>query len=354
MSVSYEEALSHIRNVAATLNSQLLINPVNLPLPQSLGSISTQDVTSNRTLPPLDNSAMDGFAVTSSETLHASHQNPIRLKILGSIAAGDHPISYDENTTPALSCFYINTGAPFPLPSQWQQQDDAFHYEPRFDACLRKEDASISQDGKYVELHKPVNKRQHRRKAGEDFLPGMKIISKYDKITPERIAALSYHGISCIDTIPQPKIAILSTGKELEQLDAFPPNKPPPSHIYDSNSYYLLAALYQWGFTNVERLESLGDDPADFKKTVEECAKRDFELLITTGGVSKGQHDYIECVYQRLLVISICLTFYANLNPLSIESNSEKSRSSNTLSRHSNAPRASSTTSNLFSNYTKH
>lgn len=322
MSISYTEALSLIESTASQLRPRLF--PVLLPLDSSLGSTSAQDVFGYKTLPPLDNSAMDGFAVTSRETLTASIDNPVILEIVGSIAAGDHPPFYDEeNTPPSMTCFHINTGAPFPLPpsistaaSSPAAGSRTIHdAQKRYDACLRKEDAILSPDGRYCTLIKPVQARQHRRKAGEDFPPGgTQILSSGEIVTPEKIAALSCHGIAHVSTVQQPKIAVLSTGKELEQVHQYSRSTGgglninaiishgkargerslPPSRIYDSNSHYVLAALKAWGYKDITRLESLGDNPEEYRRTIGRCLDEQFDVLISTGGVSKGQHDYIK------------------------------------------------------------
>lgn len=299
MPVSYAEALSHIEHVASQLRSVLLSTPVTQDLDSSLGSTSSEDVYGQKTLPPLDNSAMDGYAVSSIDTVNASAETPVRLEILGSIAAGDHPPTFDFHTS-SETCFIINTGAPFPLPSSSTCLEGSQNEGTRFDACLRKEDAHPSKCGKYVDLIKPVKTMQHRRKAGEDYKPGTKLLSSGDIITPERIAALSSHGFSHLKTIRQPRIAVLSTGKELEQVSSLNERngessiKTPPSHIYDSNSHYILAALKTWGYEDVTRLTSLGDNPEEFEKTIHTASERRYDVLISTGGVSKGQHDYIE------------------------------------------------------------
>lgn len=323
MSISYTEALSLIESTASLLRPRLF--PVLLPLDSSLGSTSAQDVFGYKTLPPLDNSAMDGFAVTSRETLTASVDNPVILEIIGSIAAGDHPPFYDddidENIPPSMTCFHINTGAPFPLPSSTSAASSSaasttiHDVQKRYDACLRKEDAKLSPDGRYCTLIKPVQARQHRRKAGEDFAQGgTQILSSGDIVTPEKIAALSCHGIAYVSSVQQPKIAVLSTGKELEQVQQYSRSAEgdvdingtishgkahgepsmPPSHIYDSNSHYILAALKEWGYTDITRLENLGDNPEEYRRTVVRCSDEQFDVLISTGGVSKGQHDYIK------------------------------------------------------------
>lgn len=297
MSISYSEAVDRLQQVAQQLATRLECVRVQLD-GDALGRTSAKDVYGDKTLPPFDNSAMDGFAVTSSSTLTASEEEPVRFKVLGSIAAGDDPPTYDLQDQSNLdsSCFIINTGAPFPLPSTSEPSlPGPSSCTPHFDACLRKEDAILSPDGSHVECLRPVRARMHRRSAGEDFRPGTQLLRRGDRITAERVAALASNGIETLEVLRHPKVAVLSTGKELEPLDA---HVKAAAHIHDSNSHYIVSALRQWGYNkdhNIHRLgKSLGDDPMEFRRAIQKCIDGQYDVLITTGGVSKGQHDYIK------------------------------------------------------------
>lgn len=382
MSISYAEALIRLQRVAEQLQLQRSASAATrsghecLELEDTVGHISAADIWGDKTLPPFDNSAMDGYAVTSASTRGATREKPVRLRVLGSIAAGDPPPRYscscccmanrdrgknvrraaarnataedaacDDSPPLDSACYIINTGAPFPVRSM-PIYDNSRGYgftgskgspsgtcgcaASLFDACLRKENARLAkdEDGTYIECFADVRPRMHRRLAGEDFEPGTKLLSYGDAITAEKIAALASHGIAKLDIVPLPSIAVLSTGKELEPLaltaharadvdnnsEARTKVKEGKArrlreslidegHIYDSNSYYIASALRQWGYggssgKGIKRLgRSTDDDPEDFRRAVSSCmgtnGKSQYDILITTGGVSMGQHDYV-------------------------------------------------------------
>jgi molybdopterin molybdotransferase len=280
--LSYDEALAVLQEAAEFAQQALRID--SLPLYATSGQISAKDVYSTRFLPPFDNSAMDGFAVSSEDTLSASEESPVRLSILGSIAAGDTPPIY---TSEEHKCYRINTGAPFPVSS-------TPHLPRLFDACARIEIVHFL-DAHTIELREPVKINQHRRSAGEDFQPGMALLKKGQRISPEDIAVLASNGISHVKIVQQPRIAILTTGKELKSLED-QDGRPEISggQIFNSNGYYLRAALEQWGYSKVTLLDPVGDDPRIFQDRIREEILADYDVLITTGGVSKGEHDYVK------------------------------------------------------------
>jgi len=315
MTIPYAEAVARLEQVALQLAERLSkTSPARsnrVELESAVGRISGADVYGDKTIPPFDNSAMDGFAVTASSTATASEEKPVRLHVLGSIAAGDHPPSYSLASTNKDTCFIINTGAPFPIPETESGNDHSPTNRPTpgpgeraspplFDACMRKEDARLAQNGSYVECLRPVEARVHRRLAGEDFKPCAQLLRRGDVITAERIAVLASHGVAALDVLARPTIAVLSTGKELEPLGV---KSKPPAHIYDSNSHYITSALRQWGLghDNIRRItQSLGDEPQEFAHAVEASIASQVDVLLTTGGVSKGQHDYIEATLVNL------------------------------------------------------
>lgn len=291
MVISYAQALARISTVVAELELAGCRKPVTVTIEEALGRTSAQEIVGERTLPPYDNSAMDGFVCSSHETMEADPARPVRLQILGSIAAGDEPPLFNQDTPPR-SCYLINTGAPFPHPADILNADK--DVPRRFDACARKEDTIMLGDG-CVDVLRPISSLKHRRKAGEDYLPGTRLMQNGQKITPEVISALASHGITHVKTVPFCRIAVLATGKELEGPGTSPKTIP-RAHIFDSNSLYTRAALFSWGFADVRRFSSVGDNASDYGNLVKDELLGHYDLLISSGGVSKGQHDYVEGV----------------------------------------------------------
>lgn len=236
---------------------------------------------------------MDGYAVSHEETTSASCDKPVQLRIVGSIAAGDLPPTYPSvHAVPALSCWRINTGAPFPRIIGSRDGDgEARHY----DACARVEIVRMIQDRPgYIELTEPVHASQHRRLAGEDFQPDMVILDAQEIVGPGQIAALTSNGIKKLRVYSKPKIAVLTTGKEVANpsSDEHSRGDIQDGRIHNSNGPYIEAALKDSGYSDVTWIANVGDDPDDFKIAVRDV-RSDYDVLITTGGVSKGQHDYV-------------------------------------------------------------
>lgn len=299
MSISYGEAISRLHQNVDQLN-QLADSRSQKPyasvkLSEGVGRLAYEDVESTMYLPPFDNSAMDGYAVSSSEVAHASAEKPVRLQVLGSIAAGDPPPSYSlcgEEASTSLSCWRINTGAPFPRPTGTSTTESA----SRYDACARIEiTRTVGGPSSEVEVTAPVSRLQHRRYAGEDFRPGIRILRKGARIEAGHIAALASNGCRRLKVKKEPRIAILTTGKELANPDEEADendNGLREGQIFNSNGPYIRAALQSCGYGDARFVGSVGDDPQEYIEAIrQERGKAD--VLITTGGVSKGQHDYV-------------------------------------------------------------
>ena len=268
--LSVEAALDRILSYVSPLDV------VDQHLLECLGQTLAEDVTSPLDLPPVDNSAMDGFAVRSADTIKASTNNPVELPVIGYIAAGSLP---DRPLQPCTA-IRIMTGAPIP---------------PGADAVVPFEDTDEVQrkaSGKNLEriaILQTVTSGTNLRPAGEDLRIGDPVLNSGTTLRSAEIGVLASIGRDRARVIRRPVVAVLSTGDEL-----LLPGQ--PSHrgkIYDSNSFGIASAIQRYGGTpNI--LGVARDNFQDTSRKLEEGLSAD--LLITSAGVSKGDYDFIKDV----------------------------------------------------------
>jgi len=240
-----------------------------VPLQQALGRVLAEDVRANRDQPPYDVSAMDGFAICSTDVVAA----PATLEIIEDIRAGDLP-------TKALQpgqCARIMTGAPVPQGA---------------DAVIRVEDTQAIGE-QQVQINVSVKPRNDIRDRGENMKTGEVVLTRGTAITPGVIGMLAMVKQAVVPVYLQPRVAILSTGDELEGL-----NEPlDPNKIPDANSYALMAQVQALGIEPV-LLGIARDDPEDLRAALKRGLQ--FDVLLVSGGTSVGVHDYVRPTLEAL------------------------------------------------------
>ena len=260
--ISYEEALATLRNPGR-------LKTITLPVGEASGYVAARDVTSEVLVPPFANSAMDGFAVYSENLADASKESPVTLPIAGSTVAGDTPC------VARSGAWEIMTGAPVPQ---------------GYDAVVKIEDVAVR--GHDVTFMAPAQGKNNMREAGEDFLIGDAVVHSGTLLTPYHVMALATVGHKDVTVYSKPNITIFSTGKELiEEADS------PllPGQIRNANGPYLMAALQESGF-QPSYGGMIADDPTVFETRIRETLS-EADILISTGAVSAGRHDFIpECL----------------------------------------------------------
>jgi molybdopterin molybdotransferase len=215
-------------------------------------------------VPPFANSAMDGYALRSADT-------PGRLRVVGEIAAGAGELPTVEPGT----AVGIMTGAPLP---------------PGADAVVPIEDVTEA-DGS-VSIPAAVLSANHVRAAAHDTREGDEICLP-GPLTPARIAVLASLGIGEVTVRRRPVVAILSTGNELVG-----PGEPlAPGQIHDANGVALAAAVTEAGGEPLILPRQL-DEQWPIEKALMDAARR-ADLVVTSGGVSVGRHDYVRAVLER-------------------------------------------------------
>jgi molybdopterin molybdotransferase len=240
-----------------------------VPLQQALGRVLAEDVHANRDQPPYDVSAMDGFALRSADAANA----PVVLEVIEDIKAGDMP----QKTVQAGQCARIMTGAPVP---------------PGADAVIRVEDTQTLADNR-VQINVGVKPRNDIRDRGESMKEGEVVLSDGCTITPGVVGMLAMVKCARVEVYRQPRVAILSTGDELEGLDdPFDANKIP-----DANSYALMGQVQALGITP-DLLGIARDEPEHLKEMLQRGLQ--YDVLLVSGGTSVGVHDYVRPTLEAL------------------------------------------------------
>jgi len=264
---SLDDALAELLSHAACLTDVECV-----PTLDADGRVLAQDVVSALQVPPKDNSAMDGYAVRCAD-LAAGLALPVSQRI---------PAGSSGSPLSPMSVARIFTGAPVPEGA---------------DAVVMQEDCSVQDDGAVL-VRERVPLGQWIRRSGEDVTQGAVILSKGERLTPASLGLAASIGMSQLQVVRRPKVALFSTGDELVMPGDVPPEHMPPGAIYNSNRFFLQALLKRLGC----EVSDLGIVPDSRAATVEALRKaaQHHDLILTSGGVSVGEEDHIKPAVQSL------------------------------------------------------
>jgi len=239
-----------------------------LGLRDALGRVLAEEVRSKRWIPPLDNSAMDGFALRVEDV----REPPAQLRVVEELPAGRR----SERKLGPGEAARIMTGAAIPEGA---------------DAVVMQEHTERS--GQHVIVQQPVELGQNIRRAGADVRSGTVVAASGSVLRPAQIGMLAAIGRTTLQVVTRPRVAILATGDELVEPDQLADD----GRIASSNSYALQAALQELGAEPVY----LGIAP-DEPQAIAECFRRALhcDVVISTGGVSVGDRDWIKVVLAEL------------------------------------------------------
>ena len=266
--ISVEQALEKILSYIDVLD------PENEDILGSLGRVLAEDVYSTVDIPPLDNSAMDGYAVQASSTEGATRSSPNILRVMGEVAAGYITSERVESGT----AIRIMTGAPIP-----NGADAVVRFEDTDEEARKAQGQSQTEIGVLVEVERGLN----IRRAGEDISRGSLVLTNGTVLRPQEIGVLASLGRNVVRVIRRPIVAILATGDEL--VDAGKPL--PVGKIYSSNNYSLAAQVVRYGGV-ARKLGIARDNVESLEKEIKEA--RDADLIITSAGVSVGDYDVVK------------------------------------------------------------
>lgn len=250
------------------------------PLEDCLGLVLSEDVYALLDMPPFSRSAQDGYALCSKDSIGATGENPVKLKVTGKIYAGDH---LDVQVKPG-EAVRIMTGAMIPAGA---------------DCVLRQEDTDEGED--VVQIYKEVEPGCSICFKGEEYKKGHILLHAGTKIDAAALAVASGNGIMELPVYERVKAAVVSSGSEVVE-----PGSPlTPGKIYNTNTIYMKARLSQLG-ARVMMTRTVGDDLEVMAEALKEAADQ-AELVVTTGGVSVGQKDLTE---EALLSIGAKILFH--------------------------------------------
>lgn len=241
------------------------------------GRVLAQDVVSALTVPPRDNSAMDGYAVRAADCAAADAV----LQVTQRIPAGTVGSALAANTAAR-----IFTGAQIPEGA---------------DAVVMQEDTSaLPQEGGLGSVRITVAPAagQWIRRAGEDVAEGDVVLARGERLTPAALGLAASVGFDRLTVSKRPRVALLSTGDELVMPGDVAPEAMKPGSIYNSNRFFMRALLHRLGC----EVNDLGIVPDRRDATIEalRTAAANNDLIITTGGVSVGEEDHIKAAIQAL------------------------------------------------------
>lgn len=240
------------------------------PLRQALGRVLTADLIAPFNLPPFDNSAVDGYAVRGEDIDSAREQ---RLTIIDRVAAG-HAAAHAVKSGEAVRIF---TGAPMPGGA---------------DTVFMQEDCRI--DGAHVIVPPGLSRGANRRLAGEDIRAGAVALPAGRRLSAQDIALAAALGLTAIDVRRRVRVALFSTGDEIAE-----PGSPlGGAALYDSNRYLLAAAVARFG-AEITDLGILRDEPKTLARAIA-AAAIDHDLVLTSGGVSTGEADYVRSAVENV------------------------------------------------------
>ena len=247
--------------------------PYDQPLLEALNLPVCEDIVAPIDLPAFDNSAMDGYAVYYDDVATASEDHPVHLPVVGEVAAG-------QTTFVALSpgtTVRIMTGAPVPqgadaiVPVEWT-------------------DGGIAG----VRITRAPRLDEHVRHKGEDVRTGDVLLEDGRVLGPRQLGLLASVGRAQVKARPRPRVVVMSTGAELRE----PGTTLGHDSIYDANSYMIAAAARSAGAI-AYRVGIVSDDAAEFRDALSDQLVR-ADLVVTSGGVSKGAYDVVKEVLSEL------------------------------------------------------
>ncbi len=262
---------------AATVHAFLerLVEPVTqverVRLFEALGRVLAEDLISPISVPPHDNSAMDGFAFNGAQLAPGQ---PLALRIVGTALAGQRW----SGTVGAGECVKIMTGAVMPA---------------GLDTVVPQEFTQV--DGERVSVPADVVRTgDNRRLAGEDLMAGRAALQRGQRLTPAMLGLLASLGIGEVPVWRRLRVAYFSTGDEILSLG----EAPREGAVYDSNRYAMFGLLTRLGVEMID-LGVVQDQPELLEAAFRDAAAR-ADAVVTSGGVSVGEADYTKAMMKQL------------------------------------------------------
>jgi molybdopterin molybdotransferase len=249
--------------------------PLRVPLDDALGSVLADDVASPLDIPAWTNSAMDGYATRAADVRGASDTAPVRLRVVEEIPAGHFPL---RSVGPG-ECARIFTGAPLPEGT---------------DGVVRQEDTDEGRD--VVTIYKDRDAGANLRHVGEDVRRGTVVLRQGALLGAAELGVLASLAVAHPLVHRRPRVAIMGSGDEIVDVDQ-PEEILSGRKIASSNTHTLMALVRLAGGEPVN-LGVARDTRESFREHLE--AAREADLLVTTAGISVGEHDYVRPVLEEM------------------------------------------------------
>lgn len=249
-------------------NNRVRLEDEKVGLSASLGRVLAADIVSDINVPPADNSAMDGYALRREDWRGPDHA----LEISQRITAGTPPQALKQGTAAR-----IFTGAEIPVGA---------------DVVVMQEKCRA--DGSLVIMEEVRDAGANIRPKGQDIRQGAMVLLAGHRLRSQDIGLIASLGLAKVKVKQRLKVAIISTGEELVE----PGDTLEPGQIYNSNRYMLQALLENWGF-EVMDFGITVDDPKIISEVMSEAGRK-ADAIMTTGGVSVGEEDYVKAVVESL------------------------------------------------------
>ena len=240
----------------------------------SIGRVLAADVVSDIDVAPFDNSAMDGYAVRAGDLAGASELTPVRLRVVEHVAAGAFPavaVGPSEATR-------IMTGAPVPEGA---------------DAVVMVERTAEEDEGTVAVIMATVRAGENVRRKAEDVRSGEVVLSAGEVVSPAAVGLMAAVGCATPLVYRRPRVAIVATGDELVAIDEYPG----PGKIRNSNSYSLAAQVLDAGGEPI--VLDVARDTVEHTTSILSRAP-EFDLMVSTGGVSMGDYDVVKDVLEQI------------------------------------------------------
>ncbi|MFL5468602.1 MAG: gephyrin-like molybdotransferase Glp [Gemmatimonadaceae bacterium] len=244
-------------------------------LRKALGRVCAEDIAAAVTMPPWSNSSMDGYAVRSADITPVMSGESVKLRVVATIAAG----AFAPRAIKRGEAMRIMTGAPIPEGA---------------DSVIRKEDTD--EGAKKVEIRDARDVWKNIRPAGEDYQRGDALAKRGAPVRPALLGVLASSGISKVRVFKRPRVAIISSGNELVEIDDFD-QVAAGKKIVSTNSYTLEAMTRVAGGQPAD-LGIAADTKASLEKKL--VRARGFDLILTSAGVSVGDLDHTRDVFAAL------------------------------------------------------
>jgi molybdopterin molybdotransferase len=264
--INFDDALVKILAAVQPLEA------TTVPLSDGLGRITAERIVADADAVPYPRAAMDGYAVRAAECSRATRQQPSQIPLAGQVFA-----EHGEKTLAPGTTLAIATGAPLP-----HGADAVIPYEK-----IERHDGTIH-------IFTPVAPGACVFPPGEDIRRGDELVASGESLRPGTLALLAFAGTTQLRVFQHPRIAVLCNGQELVDPAVIPGR----GQVRNSNAVLLTALVAEFGGVPNDR-GTAADDPAVLSAMLE-SARHDSDLLITTGGASRGERDLVKGVLKDL------------------------------------------------------